>query len=174
MDYRRDFTPGGVYFFTVVTYQRAPLLIDHIDRLRHAFAVEQGRNPFGIDGIVILPDHLHTIWRLPDGDEDYAGRWSRIKRLFSSGLPRMTKAASLVAKREWGVWQRRYWEHRIRDAQDWERHMDYIHYNPVKHGYATMPARWPYGSFERCVRRGWYEADWGAAEPEAVRGMDPE
>lgn len=139
MEYRRSRQTGGHYFFTVVTHQRQPLLTmpENIERLRAAFRREMEKRMFVIDAIVILPDHLHALWRLPEGDADYSGRWSRIKRHFSAGCVgiRAAQSASRQNKREKPVWQRRFWEHTIRDDEDWRSHMDYIHYNPVKNGY---------------------------------------
>jgi putative transposase len=168
MDYRRLYQPGWRYFFTVVTEARRPLLIDHIERLREAFRLAASRYPFEIEAIVILPDHLHTLWRLPDGDADFSTRWMVIKRKFSAGLPADLVNASKSSKREKGVWQRRFWEHCIRDEGDWRRHLDYIHYNPVKHGYVSAPRDWLYGSFGRAAAKGWYSPDW--ATP--IDGLD--
>ena len=171
MEYRRNYQAGGVYFFTVVTQSRRPILIDHINRLRAAFRHVMERYPFAVDAVVVLPDHLHTIWRLPDGDHDYSRRWMVLKRKFSAGFSSAKLTESQEMKREKGIWQRRYWEHTIRDEEDWRRHMDYIHYNPVKHGYVSTPGDWPYGSFSRAVREGLYEADWGASAPGAIKGL---
>lgn len=172
MEYRRNYQAGGVYFFTVVTQSRRPVLIEHITRLRLAFRQVKARYPFEIDAVVILPDHLHTIWRLSEDDNDYSRRWMVLKRIFSSGLGPGVRTESQQVKREKGIWQRRFWEHAIRDEEDWRRHMDYIHYNPVKHGYVSSPGKWPYGSFSRAVHEGMYEPDWGASEPELIRGVD--
>ena len=161
-NYRRIYQPGARYFFTVVTHLRQPLLIEHIERLRAAFRLALTRYPYAIEGIVILPDHLHTLWRLPDGDSDFSTRWMVIKRKFSAGLPASAANPSMLARREKGVWQRRFWEHCIQDEEDWRRHLDYIHYNPVKHGYVGQPWDWPHGSFRRMVAKGWYERDWAA------------
>ena len=168
-NYRRTILPGGVFFFTVVTQNRAPLFstIERVALLRAAFRKVRARKPFTIDAIVVLPDHLHCIWRLPEGDGDYSGRWREIKKAVSREITGDTNA-----RKERPVWQRRFWEHVIRDEKDWHRHMDYIHYNPVKHGYVMYPGDWPWSSFERYVKRGWYEASWGEAEPVAVAGMD--
>ena len=167
MDHRRYYQPGASYFFTVVTEHRNPLLIENIDRLRTAFRHCRDRYPFTIEGIVILPDHLHTLLRLPDGDADFSHRWSVIKRKFSSGIQvSIPPNESKRSKRERGIWQRRFWEHCIRDETDWKRHLDYIHYNPVKHGYCSAPADWPYSSFHRAVQQGLYERDWGRPSPE--------
>ena len=175
MEYRRSYQPGGSFFFTLVTHRRQHLfsIPENIDRLRNAFRREKEKYPFVVEAIVILPDHLHAIWTLPEGDTQYSVRWSRIKRYFSIGCVGATsiRSASRCRKRERPVWQRRFWEHTIRDERDWRRHMDYIHYNPVKHGYVRMPGEWPYSSFAWAVRRGWYEPDWRAVEPEGVEGI---
>jgi putative transposase len=160
MEYRRNYQDGGVYFFTVVTQARQPILIDNIDRLRDAFRHVLRCYPFELDAIVVLPDHLHTIWRLPDGDHNYSQRWMVLKRKFSSGLSPGMRTPSQQGKRERGIWQRRFWEHTIRDEEDWRRHMDYIHYNPVKHGYVALAQEWCYSSFRRAVSRGLYPPDW--------------
>jgi putative transposase len=174
MEYRRAWMPGSTYFFTVVTEYRRPLLIEHIDRLRNAFRHVRSKYPFSIDAIVVLPDHLHTVWTLPEGDSNYATRWMQIKRKFSSGLPANPVSPSKASKREKGIWQRRYWEHCIRDEKDWQNHMDYIHHNPVKHGYAKQVRDWPFSSFHRLVERGWYAEDWGSHIADEIRQMDHE
>jgi putative transposase len=157
--YRRLYIPGGCYFFTVVTHKRSPILIDHIVHLKEAFNKVKNKFAFQTDAIVILPDHLHCIWNLPDNDNDFSTRWRLIKRLFSIELD-----ATRNKHQEKLVWQRRFWEHCIRDDRDWRRHMDYIHYNPVKHGLATSPRDWKYSSFRRCVEEGLYDLNWGAHE----------
>jgi putative transposase len=122
----------------------------------------QEHNPFETIAICVLPDHLHAIWALPAGDSNFAMRWSLLKSAFSRGLPvEMPRSASKIARRERGIWQRRYWEHAIRDDRDLERHVDYIHFNPVKHGYVTKVADWPHSSFHRFVSRGILPEDWG-------------
>ncbi len=170
-EYHRAYQPGGRYFFTVVTHGRQPLLTETpvLARLKEAFQRVKGSQPFDIEAIVMLPDHLHCLWRLPEGDGDFSSRWRLIKRHVSVGMP-----VGVNERGEKAVWQRRYWEHLIRDEEDWRRHMDYIHYNPVKHGYVAAPAEWPHSSFRRCVERGWYATDWGRAEPEALVGMEYE
>ena len=122
--------------------------------------------PFSMPAWVILPDHLHVIWTLPEGDTDYPGRWSIIKRRTSqlAELPPMARTCAMVARRESGLWQRRYWEHRIRDPDDLHRHIDYIHFNPVKRGHADAAASWPYSSFDRHIRAGTYPPDWRAIQ----------
>ncbi len=150
--YRRLYCPGCCYFFTVVTYQRRPLLVANISRLREAFRYTKSKKPFIIDAIVVLPDHLHCLWQLPAGDLDFSGRWHQLKRYFSVGID-----TPINDRQEKQVWQRRFWEHLIRDEEDWEKHLDYIHYNPVKHGYVSDPSEWPYSSWSRAVAKGWYQ-----------------
>ena len=134
-DYRRNFISGGTFFFTVNLAERhLRLLTEHVEKLRTAFRETRQRHPFEIDAIVVLPDHLHALWTLPEGDWDFATRWQLIKAAFSRGLPTGERVSrSRAAKGERGIWQRRYWEHTIRDANDFARHVDYIHINPVKH-----------------------------------------
>lgn len=139
MEFRRVYQSSAHHFFIVVTENRQPLLIEHISRLRSAFRRAMSRYPFDIEAIVILPDHLHSIWRLPTGDADFSTRWMVIKRKFSAGFSTDFVNASKSSKREKGIWQRRFWEHCIGDEEDWRRHLDYIHYNPVKHGYVSTP-----------------------------------
>jgi putative transposase len=172
MRYRRLHNPGGCYFFTVVTEHRRPILLDHIEALRRAFHITQLRHPFHIDAIVVLPDHLHTIWRLPEADNDPSYRWRVLKRLFSSALPPVARSTAMVRKRESGIWQRRFWERCIRDERDWRSHLEYIHYNPVKHGYCDAPAQWVHSSFARFVRRGWYDPEWGRVAPLDIEGAE--
>jgi putative transposase len=160
--YRRNFIAGGSFFFTVnLADRRLCLLTDHIEELRAAFRRARLRYPFAIDAMVVLPDHLHVIWTLPEGDADFAGRWRLIKSTFSRGLPAgETVSRSRLAKRERGIWQRRFWEHTIRNEDDFARHVDYIHINPVKHRLVTRVLDWPHSSFHRMVERGVYPADW--------------
>jgi putative transposase len=161
--YRRARIEGGLFFFTVVLADRSSdLLVREIDRLRRAYRETQVSRSFETEAICILPDHLHAIWSLSPGDSDFASRWTRIKAKFSRGLPASAvRSASKVAKREKGIWQRRYWEHTIRDEKDFERHVDYIHYNPVKHGLVSRVTDWPHSSFHRYVEHGILPADWG-------------
>jgi putative transposase len=161
------------YFFTVVTEDRRPLLIDHIGLLRRAFRITRDRHPFEIDAIVVLPDHLHTVWRLPASDNDPSKRWRVLKRLFSCGIPDIGRSPAQLRRRENGVWQRRFWEHCIKDQQDWLRHIEYIYYNPVKHGYCELPSQWPYSSFAKAVRRGSYGAEWKVDPGEIGRPRIP-
>lgn len=168
MQYRRDYTAGATYFFTVVTFRRALLFNrpEAVAGLRAAFYGEMARRPFQIDAIVIMPDHLHAIWTLPAGDMDYSIRWRNIKRSFTTIIPseqRPSVVASRQRKHEQSIWQRRFWEHRIRDERDFNRHTDYIHYNPVKHGIVTRPVDWPYSSIHRYIRDGVISPDWGSS-----------
>jgi putative transposase len=161
--YRRAKIDGGALFFTVTLADRTrDLLVRHVDRLREVYASVQTSHPFETIAICVLPDHLHAIWSLPPGDADFSGRWSLIKSGFSRGLPSdPRRSASKMAKREKGIWQRRYREHAIRDDNDLARHVDYIHFNPVKHGYVSRVADWPHSTFHRFVARGLLPLDWG-------------
>jgi len=160
--YRRAKVEGGTYFFTVTLADRhSDLLVKEIDRLRRTYRSVADQRPFETIAICILPDHLHAIWTLPEADSDFAQRWSSIKSGFSRGLPAEPRSGSKRARREKGIWQRRYWEHIIRDDADLIRHIDYIHFNPVKHGLVTRVADWPYSSFHRYVERGDLQVDWG-------------
>ena len=160
--YRRNFLAGGSYFFTVnLANRRLRLLTENIVLLRAAFRYTRRRHPFAIEAIVVLPDHLHTIWTMPEGDADFAVRWALIKASFSRTLRKGEPvSASRRRRRERGIWQRRYWEHTIRDEDDLGRHLDYIHFNPVKHGHVACVATWPYSSFHRMVRLGFYPESW--------------
>jgi putative transposase len=161
-NYRRNFIPGGSFFFTVnLAERRRRLLTDHIDLLRRAFRDVRGDHPFTIEAIVVLPDHLHTIWTLAEDDSDFALRWRLIKTIFSRGLPMNERISpSRRSKGERGIWQRRYWEHTLRNDEDFERHVNYIHSNPVKHGHVGQVSDWPYSSFHRMVRLGVYPLEW--------------
>jgi putative transposase len=160
---RRNFVPGGSFFFTVnLADRRRHLFTDHIDVLRCAFRETRTRHAFAIEAIVILPDHLHAIWTLPDGDFDYTTRWRLIKSSFSRALPRGEQLSdSRSDKGERGIWQRRYWDHTLRYESDFPRHVDYIHFNPVKHGHVARVQDWPYSSFHRMVRLGVVPLYWG-------------
>ncbi len=158
--YRRNFVPGASYFFTVtVVDRRSSVLIDNIDVLRHAFRVARRERPFTVDAVVVLPEHLHTVITLPDGDADFSGRWRRIKSLFSR---QVSKRLPLERDRrgEYLLWQKRIWEHTIRDEKDYQRHIDYIHFNPVKHGLVSRVTDWPHSSFHRYVQLGVFSDDW--------------
>ena len=162
-DYRRVWVPGGTYFFTVNLLERrhGRLLVEHVDRLRAAFRNAQRLRPFEVIAIVVLPEHLHCLWRLPEGDADNADRWARIKSGFSRQLSKTERRSDArIAKRERGIWQRRFWEHMIVDERDLQVHVDYIHFNPVKHGYVARAADWPYTSLHRYIASGELPEDW--------------
>ncbi len=178
--YRRWREPGGLFFFTLVTYRRQPIFSEPRARLLLGRVLRrtQAERPWEITAIVLLPDHLHCLWRLPPGDDDYATRWRVIKARFTRqwlaaghGEPATTR--SRQSKSERGVWQRRSWEHLIRDETDWKRHLDYIHYNPVRHGLASAPRYWPYSSFLKYVRLGEYDLDWGHSQPSTLASWSP-
>lgn len=171
-NYRRAWVPGGTYFFTVNLLERERwLLVDHIDHLRTAFRVAHAARSFDVVAAVVLPDHLHCVWQLPPDDADNATRWRHIKATFSRSLaPVERRSPRRLAKAERGIWQRRYWEHLIRDERDLAAHVDYIHFNPVKHRHVTRVRDWPYSTFHRDVRCGALLADWGGGmeAPEVV------
>jgi len=170
MRYRRLRIPGATYFFTLVTERRRPLFRSADAVADYQAAVEDVRVswPFEVEAEVILPDHLHIIWSLPEGDADFSTRLRLIKSRFSrSGTPTVDgkdRSASRRAKGERGVWQRRFWEHAITGEQDFAVHLDYIHYNPVRHGLAAAPSEWPHSTFQKWVARGVYEPHWGSGE----------
>ena len=161
--YRRAHVEGGVFFFTVTLADRSSdLLVRHIDRLRRVYSSVQQDRPFETIAVCILPDHIHAIWRLPPNDADFPLRWSLIKIGFSRGLAvAAAPTPSKLAKRERGLWQRRYWEHAIRDDADLERHVNYIHFNPIKHKLVSRVCDWPHSSFKQYVARGDLPPDWG-------------
>ena len=174
-DYRRNRVPGGTYFFTVNRAdRRGDLLVRHIDALRDAVRQLRASAPFHIDAWVVLPEHMHCLWTLPEGDTDFSKRWQAIKTAFSRRLPPGEhRSASRVSKGERGIWQRRFWEHTIRDDQDYGAHLDYIHFNPVKHGLVADVARWSYSSFHRCGAKGLYPVGWAGGTIEAVDAGEP-
>lgn len=165
-NYRRAWMPGGTFFFTVNLLNRNQndLLISHIYEFRQAVKTVRKNHPFTIHGWVVLPDHLHCIMTLPSDDEDFALRWRLIKTGFSKSIPSVENISPSREKRgERGIWQRRYWEHRIRDERDFSAHMDYIHFNPVKHGLVYSVIEWPYSTFHRLVERGVYHSSWAGS-----------
>jgi len=167
VQYRRNRVAGGSYFFTLALADRSSdALIAHIDLLREAFSAARARRPFVVEAVVILPEHLHTIWSLPEGDTDYPARWTHLKSHFSRAVAQRL-SLDRNERGEFALWQRRYWEHTIRDEADFAAHCDYIHFNPVKHGLVSRPADWDWSSFGRFVEQGVYPADWGATEPES-------
>ena len=162
-NYRRATFAGGHYFFTLVTHQRRRFLFDDLARqcLRNAWHKVDRKHPFDVVALCLLPDHLHCLWKLPPGDHAYSQRWQLIKKDFSrnylhAGGREGAQSVSRQQKRERGIWQRRFWEHQIRDEIDLARHIDYIHYNPVKHGLVQKVADWPWSTYHRFVRTGFY------------------
>ena len=161
-NYRRARMAGATYFFTVNLADRtSTLLVDHIDDLRNAVRHVRDRHPFVIDAMVVLPEHLHAVWTLPPGDANHSLRWRLIKTRFSRARPKGERRRdSRIAKGERGIWQRRYWEHLIRDEDDLCHHIDYVRINPVKHGHVQRAADWPHSSFHRFVADGRLPRDW--------------
>ena len=156
MQYRRAFVPGGSWFFTVVTRDRRPIFAsaDAVDVLRDAFRTVRAKHAFATDAIVVLPDHLHCIWTLPPGDADFATRWRLVKT-------RVAQRLDPALRGDGRIWQNRFWEHLLRDEDDFARHVDYIHFNPVKHGLVDRAVDWPHSSFHRYAAAGVFPADWG-------------
>ena len=181
-NYRRNYD-GECFFFTLVTCGRVPIFADDLSRRQLSSALRKTRHqwPWETEGIVLLPDHLHMIWRLPSDDTNYSRRISSIKRRFTraylaSGGPEGTVPTGQSRKRHRGVWQKKFWEHTIRDARDLRMHLDYIHLDPVKHGLVQHVADWPWSSFHRYVNLGSYESDWlGRVDlPGSVEYFEPE
>jgi putative transposase len=174
MQYRRVRIQGLSYFFTVIAYRRQTLLGDAaaVEALGNAILNVQSRRPFEVTAQVILPDHMHALWTLPEGDDDYPTRWRLIKEAFTrwhvahhgEGL----RSKSRIAKGEQAVWQRRYWEHTIRNDTDFDRHFDYIHFNPVKHKLVEAPRDWPHSTFQDWVAKGRYDVGWGSDRAEEI------
>jgi putative transposase len=176
MQYRRLRTPGGTYFFTVVTFERQKILCDpiNVSLLKDAFAHVRKSLPFVIDAFVLLPDHMHCIWSLPEEESDFPERWRLIKSYFSRRYGNENSrevSVSRQSKKEREIWQRRFWEHRIRSQEDFNRHIEYIHYNPLKHGYVKDLRDWPYSTFHRYVRAGIYDEDFGESYEDIFDGM---
>ena len=170
MRYRRSKAVGASYSFTVnLANRQSDYLIRHIETLREVTRTVKNSHPFVIEAVVVLPDHMHAIWRLPENDADYPVRWSLINAGFSRQLEKTEFIRpSRQSKRERGIWQRRYWEHQINGDQDFEKHVDYIHYNPVKHGYTKQPIDWPFSSVHRYVRTGILPAHWYCLTSEEI------
>ena len=172
-DYRRNRVKGGCYFFTFNLLQRHQnrLLVEQIELFRNVVKQVKQKHPFHIDDWVILPEHTHCILALPLGDDDYSKRIRLIKTLFSKQIPKTERLSDVRKKKgERGIWQRRYWEHTIQDDQDYIRHMDYLHYNPVKHGHVEKVIGWPYSTFHHHVANGLYSESWGANEVDITIG----
>ncbi len=171
-NYRRYYVPGGTYFFTCVTYRRRPILTTDLGRqcLRQAIETVQRAHRFEMVAVVLPPDHWHTVWSLPPGDDRYPLRWMRIKEEFTEawlqrGGSELVQSASRVRHRQRGVWHKRYWEHTVRDEADLERRVSYIHWNPRKHELSLRVRDWPWSSFHRFVEAGEYDIDWGGTDP---------
>lgn len=168
--YRRNFIAGGTFFFTVtLNDRRSSALTENIDLLRKAIQSTREQQPFKMDAIVVLPDHLHTIWTLPNDDCDFSGRWRSIKSYITRDLAKRGCAATQNRKGEYDIWQRRFWEHTIRDEADLERCTNYIHFNPVRHGLVSAAVQWRFSSFHRYVREGLLSSDWGGDGGESSR-----
>lgn len=168
-NYRRPRNPGGMYFFTVVTQERRPVLTTEAVRSALRMAIQQARMtlPFKIEAWVLLPDHLHCIWSLPPDDGNFSARWAIIKRQVSQQCSAMVDASLSISRKrrnEHAFWQRRFWEHQIRDENDLAKHLDYVHWNPVKHGFVKTVKDWQYSSFHKYVAQGTYPSDWGSGE----------
>ena len=170
-DYRRTFVAGGTWFFTVNLLQRQNnrLLVEQIELLRQAVREVRQKYPFKIEAWVVLPEHMHCVWTLPPNDSDFSTRWRLIKSGFSRRLPQVERRSEVRQRwNERGIWQRHYWEHLIRDELDFERHLNYIHMNPVKHGWVRQVKDWPYSTFHRYVREGVYPPDWCGSVDEVI------
>jgi len=170
--YRRNYVEGGTYFFTVVTYRRRPFLTSDLARdcLRNAIEAIKKKRPFEIVAVVLLPDHLHTVWTLPTGDANYSMRWRRIKEEFTKaylarGGTELSQSRSRRKHGQRGIWHKRFWEHTVCDETDLERCCDYIHWNPRKHVLVSRVGDWSYSSFHRFVTAGQYDPDWGGVDP---------
>ena len=170
--YVRTRVKGGTYFFTVNLAERNgnTLLVDHIEALKEAFQRTRQDHSFTMPAFVVLPEHLHCLWKLPPGDNDFPTRWRLIKSRFSRSLPaRERRSLSRVRKNERGIWQRRYWEQLVRNEGHFQRCLDYIHYNPIKHGHACRAADWPHSSFLHWAQKGIYSMDWATAPAGLLR-----
>ncbi len=174
-NYRRLYSPSSTYFFTLVTFNRINLFSDSNARICLRNQIEEVKQnwPFEIVGFVLLPNHLHTIWTLPEGDSNFSVRWKLIKSNFTRNFLKIANITKIpnrsrIEKKEQTVWQRRYWEHLIRDEKDFQNHLDYIHYNPVKHGYVNRPLDWEWSTFQRYVNEEWYDPRWGESEPNGL------
>jgi putative transposase len=170
--YLRNYEPGGTYFFTIVTHQRRQFLTTPLARtcLRSAISHVRDHWPFDVVAVVLLPDHIHAVWRLPHGDANYSLRWQKVKESFTklylaNGGVEGRRTQSRARRGEGAIWQRRFWEHTCKDEVDLERCVDYLHWNPVKHGLVSRVADYPWSSFHRFVRLGQYDAWWGESNP---------
>jgi putative transposase len=166
--YRRFYVPGSTVFLTVVTYQRIPLFenLENVQYLRRSLKTVQASMPFEFVAGIVMPEHLHFLWTMPEGDGNYSKRIGRMKVLFTQALRGEDYIPEAISRsrqkhRESDVWQRRFWEHTIRDERDFQNHCNYLHANPVKHGLTQCPHEWEFSSFHRWVQQGKYPADWG-------------
>lgn len=175
-NYRRNRIPGGTYFLTInLLDRRSRLLVDHIEIIREATRQVRRARPFHINACVVLPDHMHCLWTLPEQDMDYSTRVRLIKTAVSKAVALDEKRSpSRAAHKERGIWQRRFWEHTIRDDRDYAAHMDYIHFNPVHHGLTDTAAEWPYSTFKSCVARCIYPPDWLESAPNQLEAGERE
>jgi putative transposase len=163
--YRRNFVPGGTFFFTLtLADRRSSVLVDDVGLLRAAFRSARERRPFAVDAIVILPDHLHAILTLPSGDSDFSGRWKAMKARFTRSIVTTGAGIPRDNRGEYLLWQRRFWEHTIRDDDDFERCANYVHFNPVKHRLVSTPGEWLFSSLHRYVRAGILPHNWGGGD----------
>ncbi len=163
--YRRSFIKGASYFFTLTLNDRTKTyLTDYINDLKAAMQIVKKTRPYHTQALVILPEHLHAIWKLPENDSDYATRWRLIKRTFTKMLKKHGLPLKNNDRGACNIWQSRYWEHTIRDERDLENHINYIHFNPVKHHYVTCAKDWPYSTFHEYVRQGILDENWGAID----------
>ena len=161
VNYRRDYTKGGVYFFTVtLKNRRANYLTQYINILGDAFRFVRNKYAYSTLAITILPDHIHVIWELPQGDSNYSLRWRLIKKHVTQELLKQQVPLTKDSRGAYNLWQNRFWEHLIRNEHDLQKHIDYIHFNPVKHGYTSIPADWPYSSIHRYIKQGILPCDW--------------
>jgi putative transposase len=172
VQYRRNLLAGGTFFFTATLADRcSSALVENVELLRRAFRTARRERPFAVDAVVVLPDHLHIVMYLPVDDADFPGRWKRVKSLFT----RYAVARGIVRepnkRGEYSLWQRRYWEHTVRDEGDFARHVDYIHYNPVKHGLVPRAGDWAYSSFRRYVKLRILPLDWGGSRGDFEGGF---
>jgi putative transposase len=171
VQYRRNIVEGATYFFTLTLRDRTrTTLTDHADALRAIVQEVRKQIPFTIDAMVILPEHLHAVWTLPEGDSNYVRRLRLMKARFTSHLLRDGEMIAKDARGEYAVWQKRYWEHTIRDETDFEMHINYVHFNPVKHGYVKRASDWPHSSIHRYIRSGLVSADWACDVSEGEFG----
>jgi putative transposase len=180
-NYHRVRIEGGVYFFTVVTFQRHPILTTTAARkiLHDAWKQTTQKWPFETIAVCLLPEHIHCIWKLPEGDSDYSSRWNMIKGIFSRNYRLEIDSGDVIntsrqKRREVAIWQRRFWEHTIFDNNDLENHFHYIHYNPIKHGYVTKAFEWPWSSFHHYVRVGYYDLYWSGGDKGKLREISLE